>query len=117
MNAPDESASAPAPFPYIGPAPLRQPITRALQSVVDPELALSIVDVGLVYGVTVDDKVRVLVTMTSVACPVTEVILEDIEAALDRVMPSQMVIEVELVWEPSWSADRMSAAAKAFMGW
>jgi metal-sulfur cluster biosynthetic enzyme len=97
---------------------LRQPIARALQSVVDPELALSIVDVGLVYGVTVrDDRVHVLVTMTSVACPVTETIVEEIEAELQRVVRAPMAIDVELVWEPPWSAARMSAAGKAFMGW
>ena len=107
-----------APFPYTGPAELRQPIERALRAVVDPELALSIVDVGLVYGVTVrDGKAHVAVTMTSVACPVTEVILQDIEGELDRVIPSDTAIETELVWTPAWSAERMSAVGKAFMGW
>jgi metal-sulfur cluster biosynthetic enzyme len=106
------------PFPYTGPAALRPAIERALQSVVDPELAMSVVDVGLVYGVTVaDNKVHVLVTMTSVACPVTELIIEDIEAELDRVVPREMVIDVELAWQPAWSAERMSTAGKAFMGW
>jgi metal-sulfur cluster biosynthetic enzyme len=106
------------PFPYAGPAALQPAIERALQAVVDPELAMSIVDVGLVYGVDIaDDKVHVLVTMTSVACPVTELIIEDIETELDRVVPREMVIDVELVWEPAWSAERMSPAGKAFMGW
>jgi metal-sulfur cluster biosynthetic enzyme len=106
------------PFSYTGPAALRLAIERALQSVADPELAMSIVDVGLVYGVTVrDGRVHVLVTMTSVACPVTELIVEEIEAAFDRVVPREMVIDVELVWEPAWSAERMSPAGKAFMGW
>jgi metal-sulfur cluster biosynthetic enzyme len=106
------------PFPYTGPAALRPAIEQALQSVADPELAMSIVDVGLVYGVTVrDGRVHVLVTMTSVACPVTELIVEDIEAAFDRVVPREMVIDVDLVWEPAWSAERMSPAGKAFMGW
>jgi metal-sulfur cluster biosynthetic enzyme len=107
-----------APFPYTGPAELIPTIEEALRAVVDPELAMSIVDVGLVYGVTVaDNKVHVAVTMTSVACPVTELIVEDIEAELDRVVPREMVIDVELVWEPAWSAERMSATGKAFMGW
>jgi metal-sulfur cluster biosynthetic enzyme len=106
------------PFPYDGPPELRRPITCALQAVVDPEMAMSIVDVGLVCGVVIGDrKVHVRVTMTSVACPVTELILEEIEAELDRAIPSDMTIEVELVWEPAWTADRMSAKAKAFMGW
>lgn len=105
-------------YPYAGPEPLRQAIAAALQRVVDPELALSIVDVGLVYGVTVTDaKVHVLLTMTSAACPVTDLIIEDIETELDGVVPSGMTIEVELTWAPPWSSDRMSEGAKRFMGW
>jgi len=106
------------PYPYAGPEALRAPIEAALQTVVDPEVALSIVDVGLVYGVEVsDERLHVLVTMTSAACPVTELILEDIEQALDGVAPRGMAIAVELVWTPPWSTDRMSARAKDFMGW
>jgi metal-sulfur cluster biosynthetic enzyme len=64
-----------APYPYGGPSALRQPIEEALQRVVDPEVALSIVDVGLVHGITVDDERLVLqLTMTSPACPVADVI-------------------------------------------
>lgn len=115
-KAPD-SPEAP-PFPYSGPADLQQPIEHALRTVVDPELALSIVDVGLVYGVTVSDsKAHVALTMTSVACPVTEMILQDVEAELHRAIPAGITIEVELVWEPAWSAERMSPRGKAFMGW
>jgi metal-sulfur cluster biosynthetic enzyme len=121
MNEPaDRRAGAvpDTPYPYAGPEDLREPVQRALHNVVDPEMALSIVDVGLIYGVTIDaGRAHVLVTMTSVACPVTELIVEDIEAELDRVVPREMTIDVELVWEPAWSAARMSAAGKAFMGW
>jgi len=107
-----------APFPFVGPEPLRCGIEEALQRVVDPELALSIVDVGLVYGVTVTDtKAHVLLTMTSAACPVADLIIEDIEAELDRVVPAGMTIQVELTWAPPWSSDRMSEGAKRFMGW
>jgi len=107
-----------APFPYTGPSGLRRPVELALEAVVDPEMAMSIVDVGLVYSVSItNEKVRVVVTMTSVACPVIEVILEDIESELDRALPADMSIEVELVWEPAWTAERMSAKAKSFMGW
>lgn len=105
-------------IPYTGPEAWRQPIADALQNVVDPELALSIVDVGLIYGITVGDaKVHVLLTMTSAACPVTELIVEDVEAALDRVVPPELVIQVELTWVPPWTTERMSESAKCFMGW
>jgi metal-sulfur cluster biosynthetic enzyme len=106
------------PFPYAGPEGLRAPILAALRRVVDPELAMSIVDVGLVYGVTVTrDRLHVLLTMTSAACPVTGVIVDEVEAELDKVVPAAMAIDVELGWDPPWTTDRLSERAKAFMGW
>jgi metal-sulfur cluster biosynthetic enzyme len=107
-----------APFPYEGPEALRQPLVAALTRVVDPEVAMSIVDVGLIYGVTVtDEKLHVRLTMTSAACPVADLIIDEVETELDRVAPQELLIEVELVWEPPWSADRMSERARRFMQW
>ena len=107
-----------SPFPYTGPDDLRGPVLAALHRVVDPEVAMTIVDVGLVYGVTVvPDRLHALLTMTSAACPGTDVIVEDAAAELERVVPAGMAVDVELVWEPPWTAERMSARAKAFMGW
>ena len=122
MTEPRQEHDAPAPpasaFPYEGPEELRQPITDALCRVVDPEVALNIVDVGLVYGVTVaDGMVQANVTMTSAACPVTDVIVGDIERELDAVVPADLLVHVELVWFPPWTPDRMSLGAKRFMGW
>ena len=97
---------------------MQAPIEAALRQVVDPEIALTIVDVGLVYGVTVtDQEVHVLMTMTSVACPVTDVIVSDVETELDKALPAHFRIRVEIVWDPPWTTDRMSPRAKAFMGW
>ncbi|WP_326534747.1 metal-sulfur cluster assembly factor [Pseudorhodoferax sp.] len=111
-------ADKPAAFPYEGPEALRLPIEQALRRVVDPELAMSIVDVGLVYGVTLaDDVLRVHLTMTSAACPVTDLIVDEAGTELDRVVPGGVAIDVQLVWEPPWTPERMSARAKAFMGW
>jgi metal-sulfur cluster biosynthetic enzyme len=107
-----------SPYPYDGPAALRQPILDALKRVVDPEVAMDIVDVGLVYGVSVAEGiVRVEVTMTSAACPVADVIVADIEDALDRALPPDLRIKVDLVWEPPWTTGRMSESARRFMGW
>lgn len=107
-----------SPFPYDGPDSLRQPVIDALTRVVDPEVALSIVDVGLVYGVTVTgDTLHVLLTMTSAACPVADVILEEAEIELDGIAPPGMLITLELTWEPPWSPDRMSERSRRFMGW
>ncbi|NDZ18497.1 hydroxylase [Variovorax sp. WS11] len=105
-------------FPYEGPEALRQPVTEALSRVVDPEVSLNIVDVGLVYGVTVDaDTVHVRMTMTSAACPVIDLIIEDAELELDKVVPEHLKIRTELVWEPPWTPKCMSEDAKRFMGW
>ena len=105
-------------FPYTGPEFLRQSVLKALRRVVDPELALSIVDVGLVRGVEArPGLVRVRLTMTSAACPVADVIVDDVHAELDRALPAGAATAVELVWEPPWTQADMSARARAFMGW
>jgi metal-sulfur cluster biosynthetic enzyme len=105
-------------YPYTGPDALREPVLAALHRVVDPEVAMSIVDVGLVYGVTVTpERLHVLMTMTSAACPVADVILDDVDTELDAIAPAGMAIDIELVWEPPWTTERMSAGAKVFMGW
>ena len=105
-------------FTYSGPAELLPAVARALEKVVDPEVALNIVDVGLVYDVTVTDgRMDVRITMTSAACPVTDIIVDDTENALDDEMPPELKIHVELVWEPPWTPQRMSPRARAFMGW
>lgn len=105
-------------FAYDGPQELLPVVVQALESVVDPEVALNIVDVGLVYGVAVaDGRMDVRITMTSAACPVTDIIVDDVENALDDTLPPQLKIHVELVWEPPWTPQRMSPRARAFMGW
>jgi metal-sulfur cluster biosynthetic enzyme len=111
-------APAGAPYDYSGPEELLQPIDGALRQVVDPEVAMTIVDIGLVYRVTLaDDTALVTMTMTSAACPVADLIREDVETELGRVLPASMRIRVELVWEPAWTVERMSPRARAFMGW
>jgi metal-sulfur cluster biosynthetic enzyme len=122
MMEPGQEPHSPVPpasaFPYEGPEELRQSITDALRRVVDPEVALDIVEVGLIYGVTVTEgMVHVEVTMTSAACPVADVIVQDIESELDAVVPADLLVHVELVWNPPWTPDRMSLSAKRFMGW
>jgi metal-sulfur cluster biosynthetic enzyme len=104
-------------FEYEGPPELRAPIAEALGRVVDPEMALTILDVGLVYRVGVrDNTVRVVMTMTSAACPVGDVIVDEVESELAHALP-QHDVQVELCWEPPWTPERMSERAKRFMGW
>lgn len=104
-------------FPFDGPEALREPVRQALRSVIDPEMALSIVDLGLVYGVSVTpDRALVLWTMTSAACPVADVIVDDISQALDAVLPADLPLQLQRVWEPVWTPERLTPEARAFLG-
>lgn len=89
----------------------------ALGEVIDPELGLDVVNLGLVYGVDlVDGALRVQLTMTTPACPLGDEIVRDAEARL-RALPGVRAVTVELVWEPAWGPERMSAYAKELLGW
>jgi len=95
-----------------------EPILRALKGVVDPEAALSIVDMGLVLSVDVSaEVVHVRLIMTSAACPVADVIVDDVEQALDTVLPPEWQIRVEVCHDVEWTPARMSAEARRFMQW
>jgi metal-sulfur cluster biosynthetic enzyme len=104
-----------SPFPYAGPDALREPVLLALTRVVDPEFALTIVDLGLVVGVTIDDaRLHVALTMTSAACPVADLIVDDAAAELEP-LAGVRDVDVELVWTPEWTPERMSERARRFM--
>jgi len=91
-------------------------VKAALRRVKDPELNLNIVDLGLVYGVTVDGAtVTVAVTLTSPGCPSGAEILTTAEEQV-RALPGVEDVVVNLVWEPMWSPDRMEPRIKAYLG-
>jgi metal-sulfur cluster biosynthetic enzyme len=93
-------------------------IRDALRLVDDPEVGMNIVDLGLVYRVDVNgDKVVIEMTMTSPACPMSGMILDEVEAVLDKILPSTAFLEILLVWTPPWDPSMMSPAAKARLGW
>lgn len=95
-----------------------QRVWDLLREVVDPELGINIVVLGLVYDVVVEEgKVRVALTMTTPACPLHAYVLEAIEAILRRALPGVREVGVELVWDPPWHPDMMSEEAKRQLGW
>jgi metal-sulfur cluster biosynthetic enzyme len=107
-----------APFPYTGVAELRDAVTAALHRVVDPEMSLDIVELGLVYGVEAHARrVKVRLTMTSAACPVTELIVDEAMSELGKALGPGVEVGVEVVWEPPWDPERMSARARDALGW
>jgi metal-sulfur cluster biosynthetic enzyme len=90
----------------------------ALREVVDPEVGLNIVDLGLVYGVEASpERIAVRMTMTSPGCPMGESILESAREVLRAAAPSVPSIDVELVWDPPWTPDMMSEIARGHFGW
>lgn len=110
--------SARPPFVYSGPADLGPRIVEALRRVVDPEMALNIVDLGLVYEVAAGaGGVKVGLTMTSAACPVAELIVDEVVQELTDLLGAETKIDCELVWDPPWSPQRMSHRARMAMGW
>ena len=82
-------------------------ITEAMYDVVDPELGINVVDLGLVYGVTVaEDNVAVIdMTLTSAACPLTDVIEEQTNTALEGIVEG---VRINWVWLPPWGPDKIT---------
>lgn len=102
----------------LGPLALEQRVYDVLTEVIDPEVGENIVDLGLVYDIQVENRnVTIALTMTSAACPMGEMLLDDIDATLTRKLPGDMVFDVQLVWDPPWSPDMISPEAKQRLGW
>jgi metal-sulfur cluster biosynthetic enzyme len=82
-------------------------VLEALRDVVDPELGINVVDLGLVYGVNVDaDRVATIdMTLTSAACPLTDVIEDQAQAALDGLVAD---FRINWVWLPPWGPDKIT---------
>jgi len=93
-------------------------VRDALSTVEDPEAGMSIVDLGLVYAVEVaEGRVRVDMTMTTPACPVADMMVDQARAAIAAVVPPDTVVDVQLVWEPIWNPSMMTGIAKDHFGW
>jgi metal-sulfur cluster biosynthetic enzyme len=90
-----------------GTSPEIADVLEALRDVVDPELGVNVVDLGLVYGVTVDtDKVATVdMTLTSAACPLTDVIEDQTQVALDGLVSD---VRINWVWLPPWGPEKIT---------
>ena len=100
-----------------GSAALRSGIVKALSTVFDPEIPVNIYDLGLVYDVIVDSarNVGVRMTLTAPACPAAQVLPEQVRKAVAAV-PGVSDVKVDVVWDPPWTRDRMSDAARLQLG-
>ena len=92
-------------------------IVEALQAIYDPEIPVNIYELGLIYGVEVgeDGRAEVRMTLTAPACPVAGAIVEEVAEKTGRV-EGVSTSHVELVWDPPWTPDRMTEAAKLELG-
>ena len=91
---------------------------EALKSVEDPEAGMNIVDLGLVYAIEArPGRVHVEMTMTSPACPVAAYLADEAAAAIRDAAEEGTEVQVELVWEPPWTPERMSPEARGRFGW
>jgi metal-sulfur cluster biosynthetic enzyme len=93
-------------------------VREALRSVEDPEAGMNIVDLGLVYVIEVrPDAVHIDLTMTTAACPMAEMIVDQAHDAVAAIVPEGTAVEVDLVWDPQWTPDKMSSIAREHFGW
>lgn len=105
--------------------PTEEALLDALRSVDDPEAGMNIVELGLVYGVEATPdrnaparcNATVRMTMTSAACPLGDYLTDAVRDTLRARFPELTQVEVELVWDPPWTPDRMSEEARNFFGW
>jgi len=96
---------------------LEEQIVKMLKTVYDPEIPVNVYDLGLIYGVDIDDEknVTVTMTMTAPACPAADFIVEDVKIALESIKEINNV-EIKLVFEPEWHQNLMSEEAKLELG-
>lgn len=92
--------------------PANARLLDALRDVEDPEMPVNVVDLGIVYGVSLERGVATVeLTFTAMGCPASEMILEDIEARLLG-EPDVHQVRIDVVWDPPWSARRLTPAGR-----
>jgi metal-sulfur cluster biosynthetic enzyme len=114
-GTPGQAASEPVATGEAGPT--REAVFDALRHVLDPELGINVVDLGLVYEVEVDDgSVRIEYTLTTMGCPIGPLIEQQMSAFVSGV-PGVKDVVAEMVLRPAWSPEMMSEEAKAALGY
>ncbi len=92
-------------------------VVETLRGTLDPEVGMNIVDMGLIYGISIDTKndIELRLTMTSPTCPVINIMVADVEMRLES-LPEVGKVKINLVWEPPWTPDMMSEDYRLAMG-
>ena len=95
----------------------RERVIAAISTVYDPEIPVSIYELGLIYDIDIDSSgaVEIAMTLTAPACPVADILPGEVAEKV-REVPGVTDVKVELVWDPPWTPDRMSEAARLELG-
>jgi len=94
----------------------KEKITEILKTVIDPEIGINIVDLGLVYDININEnQIDLTMTLTTPGCPMHNSITNWVKRIIEMTMPDVQV-NVNLVWEPKWTPDKMSDEAKLQLG-
>ncbi|MEO9308164.1 MAG: PqqD family peptide modification chaperone [Nitrososphaera sp.] len=93
-------------------------ILDSLRQCMDPEIPISVVDMGLIYGITIkdDNKVDIKMTMTTRGCPLHDTLVNDVKRYASKV-PGVTGVNVEIVWEPAWTPEKMSEEGKKMINY
>lgn len=92
-------------------------VMKKLEEVMDPEINISIVDLGLIYGIKIDGKkVIITMTLTTIGCPLISLIEGDIKAKLKEIGIAEEDVVIDLTFDPPWSMEKMTERAKAMLG-
>jgi metal-sulfur cluster biosynthetic enzyme len=93
-------------------------VLQTLRGVNDPEVGVNIVDLGLIYSTEIhDESVRIVMTMTTPACPMHSYLTEEVREAILSQHEEVENVNVELVWDPAWSPQMISEKGKRQLGW
>lgn len=96
----------------------KKQVEEVLRNIPDPEIGVSLWDLGLIYGITIDKKtglVTVRMTLTTIGCPLFNLISEPIKAGVGA-LEGVSAVEVDLTFDPPWNMEKMSATAKKQLG-
>ncbi|MCC6003510.1 MAG: metal-sulfur cluster assembly factor [Thermofilum sp.] len=95
----------------------QEQVLQALQEVFDPEVPFNVVDLGLIYGVEISDgKVKIKMTLTTIGCPLSYFLVDMVREAVREKIPEVEDVEVELVFDPPWTPDRMKPEVRKLLG-
>ena len=93
-------------------------VLEALKNVIDPELGINIVDLGLIYDIRLEgQQIQVSMTMTTPACPLSATLTEQAASVLRQRFPDVTDVQIDLVWEPLWHPLMMSSQIRESLGW